>query len=220
MEQFEKIKEKLAAPFPSKEVKFRVGMKSKNKTTAMALAYIDARAVSKRLDDVVGIENWESKLIPQYEMGEIKGFICELTVYFGERKITRSDFGYLSSEDNPKAKKSDSIKGAASDALKRAAVHFGIGRYLYEIESPWLPLASNGFSFQTKPRLPDFALPEEERGQYNNQNGFVNQPVNNPPPQPVVAPAPQGAPAYVEHPPVQPVQTQPDYQAQPQVVWG
>jgi hypothetical protein len=30
-------------------------------------------------------------------------------------------------------------KGAISDALKRAAVKWGIGRYLYDLDSPWVP---------------------------------------------------------------------------------
>jgi hypothetical protein len=39
-------------------------------------------------------------------------------------------------------------KGALSDAFKRAAVRFGIGRYLYDIKAPWVVLARKGnFSY-------------------------------------------------------------------------
>jgi Rad52/22 family double-strand break repair protein len=35
-------------------------------------------------------------------------------------------------------------KGALSDAFKRAAVRWGVGRYLYEIKSPWITLEKHG----------------------------------------------------------------------------
>jgi hypothetical protein len=38
-------------------------------------------------------------------------------------------------------------KGALSDAFKRAAVLWGIGRYLYSLESPWVALEARGRSY-------------------------------------------------------------------------
>ena len=58
----------------------------------------------------------------------------------------------------------DNLKAAASDALKRCAVQFGIGRYLYDLPQPWVDwddtkrLPVNGY-----PALPSYALPEHER---------------------------------------------------------
>ena len=37
-------------------------------------------------------------------------------------------------------------KGALSDALKRAAVRWGIGRYLYDLKAPWIVLEQRGKS--------------------------------------------------------------------------
>ena len=54
------IYERLAAPFHADELEWRVGrggMKDK-KPWAMLLCYMDARAVMRRLDAVVGPENW------------------------------------------------------------------------------------------------------------------------------------------------------------------
>ena len=46
----------LKEPFDPRIVSWRVGSTSKDKTKAMALAYIDARDVMKRLDDVMGLD--------------------------------------------------------------------------------------------------------------------------------------------------------------------
>lgn len=84
----------------------------------MALAYLDARAVMDRLDDVVGPENWGDSYF-ETPSGRI---ICALTV----NGVTKSDGAGDTAVEGE--------KGAISDAFKRAAVKFGIGRYLYSDE--------------------------------------------------------------------------------------
>ena len=39
-------------------------------------------------------------------------------------------------------------RAALSDAFKRAAVRWGIGRYLYDLDSPWVALEAAGRSFK------------------------------------------------------------------------
>ena len=51
----------LKAPFPPDAVHWRVGSTNQNKTRGMALAYIDARDVMDRLDEVCGQDGWQSK---------------------------------------------------------------------------------------------------------------------------------------------------------------
>jgi hypothetical protein len=48
----------LRAPFPGEEIHWRAGATNGEGTRALALAYIDARAVMDRLDEVVGPMNW------------------------------------------------------------------------------------------------------------------------------------------------------------------
>ena len=50
------IADKLAAPFPSEEVKVKPKVVRGNR--ALVIHYIDARAVQDRLDEVLGVENW------------------------------------------------------------------------------------------------------------------------------------------------------------------
>ena len=83
------------------------------------LAYITSRDVQNRLDEVVGAENWQSKTIPY---GPVT--ICHLGIKFGKDWVWKSD-GSEESRFSPE-------KGAISGALKRAAVLFGVGRYLYD----------------------------------------------------------------------------------------
>ena len=82
------------------------------------MAYTDARAVRSRLTLAAGA-GWTSKLIPLPE-GDM---ICELTIL----GVTRSDVGEKHGFGGSGA------KGAASDALKRAAFNHGVGEYLYDL---------------------------------------------------------------------------------------
>lgn len=52
-------------------------------------------------------------------------------------------------------------KGKFSDAFKRAAVLWGVGRYLYYLPNTWCNL-SNGKIKQT-PNLPNWAIPKEKK---------------------------------------------------------
>jgi len=54
---------KLKDPFPSSDITWRVQQSGKKKNGdpyAMVLAYVTARAVMDRLDDVLGTENWST----------------------------------------------------------------------------------------------------------------------------------------------------------------
>lgn len=181
---------RLAEPFPPDEVKFRVGGGS------TILAYIDARQVVERLNEVVGAANWsdvyhpttvtetevkdvtsyaavgikaqeqglndeevfwrkngkitglKDKSFAEYEYHDIRygGVQCDLTVL----GITKSDVGSPSMAEQ--------LKGATSDALKRAAVKFGIGMYLYDLKDLRGGRTNYGRVVEP-PELPDWALP-------------------------------------------------------------
>tara|TARA_S200000501_G_C20670286_1_gene676020 strand:+ start:216 stop:878 length:663 start_codon:yes stop_codon:yes gene_type:complete len=111
------VSEALAAPFPPQLVKWRVGAGGKN------LPYIDARDAMNRLDDVVLNHNWEAKFKEPDSQGRI---ICALSITVQGHTVTKMDAGKMT--------KVEGEKGGISDALKRAAVNFGIGRYLYAID--------------------------------------------------------------------------------------
>lgn len=116
----------LFAEFPRDAISWRAQSMTKDGTKAMALAYIDARDVMDRLDDVCGSENWQDR----YEFHGSRT-ICYLSIRVNGEWITKADGAGDSDVE--------AEKGAISDALKRSAVKWGIGRYLYSIVTPWVP---------------------------------------------------------------------------------
>lgn len=143
MEFTREVLEALGAPFPEDEVEFLPRGNWEGK--ARALPYIDARSVMRRLDAVVGPANWSfdfDVLSPDGKM--VRG---KLTVL----GVTKCDAGEGSSED-------EVLKSAVSDALKRAAVHFGIGRYLYYLPSVWAPYDQRKRQFAETPKIAPAAV--------------------------------------------------------------
>jgi hypothetical protein len=111
----------LAAPFTD-EVKDRTGKGGE------VFDYVTARSVMNRLDDVLGPENWWETYRPLPD-----SVICELTVRLPDgTTLTKCDAGgYHDMKDQ-----GDGEKAGFSDALKRAAVKFGVGRHLHRDGTP------------------------------------------------------------------------------------
>lgn len=129
------ITKRLAEPFDPAIVSWRVGPTTKDKTKGMALAYIDARDVMRRLDEVCGPENWQD----EYPWSDGKRVVCRIGVKIGDEWIWKTDgAGDTDTEGE---------KGALSDAFKRSAVKWGIGRYLYDVDSPWVQIEQRGNSY-------------------------------------------------------------------------
>lgn len=138
------IFERLAAPFDPAQVDWRVGSTTADKSKGMALAYIDARAVMARLDEVCGSGGWQNRY-----SATVGTTVCEIGINCAGEWIWKADGAGASDVE--------AEKGALSDAFKRAAVRWGIGRYLYDIASPWVALKAQGKSFviddSERPRL-------------------------------------------------------------------
>ena len=106
----------LAAPFGKEELKTR-------QQGGKTLTYVTARTVMNRLDEVLGPANWWDA----YHPGE-NAVLCELTIRLPDGQLlTKCDIGGKAGM----ADDGDDEKSGASDALKRAAVKLGVGRYLY-----------------------------------------------------------------------------------------
>lgn len=141
----------LAAPFDPKDIKFKPQMVKNNR--ALAMAYIDARLIQDRLDDVLGVENWQD----DYEILADGSVMCRLRLKLGRKWITKTDVGSPSEQPDM----GDRLKAAVSDALKRAAVKFGIGRYLYRLPAQWVEYDPAKKQITQLPQLPAFALPRK-----------------------------------------------------------
>lgn len=103
--------EKLKEPFLPK---WRVQSIKQGK--AICVAYLDARQVQERFDDVCGAKNWQNTY--DSETG-----VSSIGILIDNDWVWKSDVGTESNVEK--------IKGKASDAFKRAAVLWGVGRELY-----------------------------------------------------------------------------------------
>ena len=146
------IQEKLQAPFYPNEIEWRLGATNKAKKTGIALPYVTNRAIMNRLDDIFGITGWKNEFIIKE-----KSKICGLSLFINGEWITKYD----GADDT----NIEATKGGISNAMKRAAVQWGIGRYLYKLPTMWVPIEQVGEkSYKIKgkpPELPNWALPGE-----------------------------------------------------------
>ena len=131
---WERIKVELAEPFSSEDVEWRLQNVSKDKTRGLAVAYVTARAIQNRLDEVVGPENWQDEYISWHGGSTLKeaSQLCVIRIFDKEKNL------WISKTDGAENTDIEPVKGGLSDAYKRAAVKWGIGRYLYDMEAAWV----------------------------------------------------------------------------------
>lgn len=151
---------------------------------AKVLAYVTNRAIQERLDEVCGKANWRN----EYKEGPDGGTLCGISIRCGEEWITKWD-----GAENTQV---EAVKGGLSSAMKRAAVQWGIGRYLYDLEVMWANVHDKGTnkSKDSKsgkyynwdpPRLPGWASPEERKSaQQAPSRGTQQQQTRKPEPAP------------------------------------
>lgn len=120
----------LAKEFDRGAVHWRAQTLTRNGDKALALAYLDARDVQDRLDEVCGPENWQT----EYNETAKGRIICRIGIRVEGDWVWKSDGAGDTAVEGE--------KGGISDAFKRAAVHWGIGRYLYRLDAVWCPCAT------------------------------------------------------------------------------
>ena len=130
----EEIISQLKAPFLFEEVEAKVQVTNGEKTKGMAVFYLDARAVQERLDMVLGTFGWRN----EYIMWQDKSQICGLSLYNDER------CEWITKYDGAENSDIEAVKGGLTDAFKRSAVLWGIGRYLYQMEGIWVDVEQRG----------------------------------------------------------------------------
>ena len=136
--QWALIQEGLLKPFPKERHKWRIaqsGVKSGG-PWAKILVYVDARMVQGRLDEAVGSGNWQTQY-SQHPMGG-NGMLCHLSLRAG------AEYEWVTKTDGADPTDIEGAKGGLSDAFKRAAVQWGVGRYLYDAPETWANFHGNG----------------------------------------------------------------------------
>lgn len=172
--------EKLGEYFDPSDVEWRAQRSGVNQKTrkawVMAMPYITNRGVMHRLDEVCGPDGWRNEY--QDAPGKSGGVICGISIKVSDEWITKWDGAENTSVE--------AVKGGLSNSMKRAAVQWGIGRYLYMLEAQYVEVKDKGqhyISQQEKkqpyfvpafkgywddPKLPAWALPgSKEQGPRN-----------------------------------------------------
>ena len=170
----------LTGPFPTGEIRWTVAAtRHKNTPQHMDLfaAYVDADSIRRRLDAVAQPGCWGVDFEP---LGDGKAMLCRLTI----RGVTRADVG------EPGDQARTPWKAAATDAFKRAAAQFGIGRYLRK-QTQWRKPDSGSPSPRQGPPPPASAPPRAP-----SQPRPPHPPHPRPPPPPVPTEASRGFSAH------------------------
>ncbi len=155
------IWEMLSDPFPQHWIQWKPIQVSSG--MALAAAYVDARRIAKVLTKVLGLYGWQetTEVIHTDDRGVAARCQISIAVPNPERErggwITRGDFGEQPVKDGESI--ASAIKGASTDAFKRAAVKFGVGAYLYFV-GDWVPYDPSRRKLLESPPLPDWALPK------------------------------------------------------------
>ena len=116
---------KLRQPFNPEHIRWKVQQNPKEgpgDAYAVVVVFVDARTVAAHLDDTVPGEWAATYHAPPVTVGH-PALECRLTVC----GVTRADVGTVEPSKNPDS----DTKDLYSDALKRAAVQFGVGAFLY-----------------------------------------------------------------------------------------
>ena len=136
----EKIEEELQKEFPPEDIEWRVGPVNEKEMQGIALAYITNRAIQSRLDNVFGTFGWKN----DYKAWHGESQLCGLSVKFMGHD-GKSE--WITKWDGAENTKYESIKGGLSDSMKRTAVQFGIGRYLYKMPTIWVNVKKRGKNY-------------------------------------------------------------------------
>jgi len=155
--------QQLQAPFSPDDIEWRVQRESRDGSSVLVLAYVTNRAIQARFDEVFGPFGWQNS----FHEGPQGGLICKLGAYDPNSKQ------WVWKEDGAENTQVEAVKGGLSSAMKRTAVQWGVGRYLYNLTDTWAKLSDSkpnpnqqkqqpGFHkgrFWATPCLPTWALP-------------------------------------------------------------
>lgn len=155
----------LRDPFPAEDVRWRIQQSgsASGKPWAQVMAYLTNRAIQARLDEVIGPDRWCN----HFREGPGGGVICGISILVDNGE-------WVEKWDGADSTDVEAVKGGLSDAMKRAAVQWGIGRYLYGLGVGFAQVCAKGtpgsknarlkdgtwFSW-LPPQLPSWALPPE-----------------------------------------------------------
>lgn len=165
----ETITNELLEPFDPFDIEWRVQQagESNGKKWALVLAYVTNRAIMERLDSVFGVGGWQN----EYQFMPDGGVVCGLKCLILNPVTEKVE--WIVKYDGADKTAIEATKGGLSSAMKRAGVQWGIGRYLYRLDTTFVNLkpgrpendnqihayVDKAHYHFDRPKLPSFALP-------------------------------------------------------------
>lgn len=131
------IQAALRKPFAPEDLEWRLQQTFEEKMRGIAVPYVTNRAIQNRLDEAVGPENWYNDYKPWHGAGKKEAQLCGIAIYFEGR-------GFITKWDGAEDSDIEPVKGGLSDSMKRAAVQWGIGRVLYNMDTVWVNIEKRG----------------------------------------------------------------------------
>lgn len=161
----------LREPFAASDIEWRIQSAgvANGKAWGTVIAYITNRAIQTRLDTVAEPQNWRN----EFEKAPDDGVLCGISIYDEDRKE------WITKYDGAENTNVEAVKGGLSSSMKRAAVQWGIGRYLYDIETTFVSMTDQKPSnmkdwhmhydkeskkryYWKSPELPAWAKPQDD----------------------------------------------------------
>lgn len=163
----DRVQQILQEPFEIGALKRRVLQVSKDKSKAKPAYYIDTRDLDTRLDQVVGSSSWSLKfdILNHSDRVSVIARLCigntfKEDCYEELLSVEKTDYTTKIAKTVPNEL---CVLKAAPNAYKRAAVHYGVGAYLYEFKDHTIYEPINQYREFSEAidvgKLPKFAQP-------------------------------------------------------------
>ncbi len=139
----EELLAELEVPFPVDQVLWRVTNTANNRTRGQVVPYADPRAYTDRLNALVSPQGW-TRSYETVTMNNITRAKRNAEIVTGKIlvtcKVTIEGLGTHSGTGEEWADEDNAMTSAEAQAFKRACSCFGLGRYFYDFDAPWVDI--------------------------------------------------------------------------------
>ena len=173
----EELLAELEVPFPVDQVLWRVTNTANNRTRGQVVPYADPRAYTDRLNALVSPQGW-TRTYETVTMNNITRTKRNAEIVTGKIlvtcKVTIDGLGTHSGTGEEWADEDNAMTAAEAQAFKRACSCFGLGRYFYDFDAPWVDIDDKSRPKKT-PTVPAWMVPENWRkGQRSSGKAAVS----------------------------------------------
>ena len=161
----EELLVELEVPFSVDQILWRVTNTANNRTRGQVVPYADPRAYTDRLNALVSPQGW-TRSYETVTMNNITRAKRNAEIVTGKIlvtcKVTIEGLGTHSGTGEEWADEDNAMTSAEAQAFKRACSCFGLGRYFYDFDAPWVDIDDKSRP-KKAPTVPAWMVPENWR---------------------------------------------------------